>query len=104
MGDLPERRAPTHTLVVEIPLHFEAHKSAGLGAAVQDSLRIIMALSRVATEGYVCGCPQATIRDEPTPPPQDAETPEPDFPERTPAERAADEAARLKALAGAEEE
>ncbi len=59
-----EYQPPTHTLVVEIPIHIDPGKTLDIDP-VQDALRITLALSRLATLGVLCGVPQATIRDEP---------------------------------------
>lgn len=58
----PERREPTHTLIVEVPLHI------GEGATfyfdpVQDAVRTILPLTRLASIGALCDGVQVSIRE-----------------------------------------
>ncbi len=91
MADLPERREPTHTLTVEVPLYLHDLDAARFDP-VQDAMRVVLALSRAAAEGFVCDDVQVTLIEEAR------EEVEPGLAASTPA----DDAARLKALADAE--
>lgn len=61
---LPERRKPTHTLVVEIPLHIAAGQTFYFDP-LRDALRIALSLSRLSTEGLLCDDPQVMVREAP---------------------------------------
>ncbi len=72
-ADLPVRRAPTHVLTVEVPLYLQDREAARFDP-VQDAMRVVLALSRAAAEGYVCDDVQVTLVEEAN---QDAEDVEP---------------------------
>jgi hypothetical protein len=60
---LSERRAPTHTLVVEVSMHIGDGQTLYVDP-IQDALRTVLALSRLATIGVLCGEVQATIKEK----------------------------------------
>lgn len=61
---LPERREPTHTLVVAVPLHIGEGQSLYFDP-IQDALRTVLAISRLASLGLLCGDVQATVKEQP---------------------------------------
>ena len=65
-ADLPVRRAPTHVLTVEVPLYLQDLDAARFDP-VQDAMRVVLALSRAAAEGYVCDDVQVTLVEEVAP-------------------------------------
>lgn len=58
---LPERRAPTHVLVLEVPLHIDEGQTFYFDP-LADALNLVLALSRVATIGVLCDGPRASIQ------------------------------------------
>lgn len=60
---LPERREPTHTLVIEIPLHIGEGQTLYFDP-IQDALRTVLSLSRLASIGLLCGEVQASIKEQ----------------------------------------
>lgn len=61
---LPERRAPTHTLVVEVPLHIGEGQTLYFDP-IQDALRAVLSISRLASIGLLCDEVQAHIKEQP---------------------------------------
>lgn len=60
MADRSTRRPPTHTLIVEVPMHLEGRDTAAFDP-VQDAMRVVLALSRVAAEGFICDDVQVSL-------------------------------------------
>jgi hypothetical protein len=62
---LIEKKPPTHTLVVEVALHVEDPEDLPQINPFKDALDLVLALSRVATLGYLAsGEVQVTVREE----------------------------------------
>lgn len=55
---LPERRSPTHILRVDIPLHINGERTFD---PLQDALRIVLSVSRLAVEDVLCDDPNVTL-------------------------------------------
>lgn len=61
---LPERREPTHRLLIEIPLHLADDVAHTVSFnPVQDALRIALSLSRAAVGGHYCADPEVSLLD-----------------------------------------
>jgi hypothetical protein len=58
------RADPTHILTVEVPLDLSDRPDAPLEVlAAEEALRIVLALSRAAFVGALCGGAQVTLRE-----------------------------------------
>ena len=57
---LPEHRSPTHVLRIEVPLHLDKDGQIYFDP-VRDAIQTVLALSRLASSGALCGQPQVTI-------------------------------------------
>lgn len=58
----PERRAPTHTLVFEVPLWIEEGRTLYFDP-IQDALAVLLSISRLVSSGVLCGDPRASITE-----------------------------------------
>lgn len=66
---LHERRAPTHTLTIRVPLNLDANPAAetwDIQAALAEALKLILSVSRVGTLSLLCDDPIVTLYELPS--------------------------------------
>lgn len=56
------RREPTHVLTVEVPIHIDDEQPDF--DPWRDAIRTVLAVSRAAYDGVICGDPMVWVRDE----------------------------------------
>ena len=61
-GPLPERRAPSHIMLIEVPLNMMIEPAPDFDA-VADSVKIALALSRAAYSRNICDDVQVTMTE-----------------------------------------
>ena len=59
---LPIKADPTHVLRIEIPMRIEDGKTFYFDP-MQDAVRLVLALSRLATIGVLCGDAELSIEE-----------------------------------------
>jgi hypothetical protein len=65
MSDLPVYGEPTHILHVTVPLRLNADERTPDFDAVSEALQLVMALTRSAYRGYICGDAIAEMEKQP---------------------------------------
>ncbi|MGD0510836.1 MAG: hypothetical protein ABSA33_03250 [Candidatus Micrarchaeaceae archaeon] len=71
---LPIKRDPSHILKVKIPLDIADRNSFDIDFdPVRDAMVIVLAVSRAAYEGYICGQAEVNLEEVPPPPLYDLE-------------------------------